>query len=417
MKTCAKAVVLGNGLSGKAAAQLLQAEAAKTLILDEKSSDFSNFKFQTSNFPAEIVVVSPGFPLDHPWIQELRKQDIPLISELELGWSRRKSRVAAVTGSNGKSTAVKWIADALNESGQLAVACGNYGVPLCEAVLAADPPDWLVVEVSSFQLETVRHFRPEVGVLLNILPNHLDRHGTLSAYRALKLRLFRNQAEGDIAIVPLEFATAVPGAKTFGAGGDYPYIDGRVGAVDLRGTLFESPVLGPCTGAAVVAACEACGLPASAVEASAKNFKPLPHRLEFVAEIGGVRFIDDSKATNLAALCAAVQTCGNRIHLIAGGRVKERNFSLAKDFLAERVLSIYLCGEASGLMQSAWGNTIQCVPCQTLEKAVREAWKRAERGDCVLLSPACTSFDRFADFNERGETFVRLVKGLKSGGC
>jgi len=416
MQTFAKTMVLGVGLSGKAAAELLRAEGTKTLVLDEKTSDFSDFKSQISNFQPDTAIVSPGFALDHPWIQELQKNGVPLLSELELGWLRRKSRVIAVTGSNGKSTGVKWIADALNAGGQTAVACGNYGFPVSTAVMQIPPPDWLVIEVSSFQLETVQKFRPDIGVLLNILPNHLDRHGSMEAYRALKLKLFARQTKDDVAIVPVEFANDVPGAKTFGAGGDYQYIEGRVGAVELAGTQFANDVLGAAA-AAVTAVCEACGLSPSAVETAARAFEPLPHRMEPVAEIDGIKFIDDSKATNLAAMCAAVQMCPGRIHLIAGGRSKEKDLSFAKDLLAERVSRLYLIGEASGMMQAAWGEAVDCTPCETVEKAVSAVWGCTGPGDTVLLSPACTSFDQFGDFNERGEVFAREVGKLKRKGC
>lgn len=412
-----RVLILGAGRSGRAADTLLCAEGIETRILDEKTPGLSDFRFQISDFHPDTAVVSPGFALTHPWVQDLQKSSVPLISELELGWSRRKSRTIAVTGSNGKSTVVKWIADTLNVSGQPAVACGNYGFPVSAAVMQSPPPDWLVIEVSSFQLETVREFRPDIGVLLNVLPNHLDRHGSMNTYRALKLKLFARQTKDDIAIVPVGFAGDVPGAATFGAGGDYPYADGRAGPADLRGTYFSNDVLGP-SAAAVAAVCEACGLPPSALEASARAFRPLPHRMETVAEAGGVRFIDDSKATNLAAMCAAVRMCSGpgRIHLIAGGRSKEADFSLAKDLLAQRVSRLYLIGEASGMMQAAWEDAVTCVPCGTLEKAVSAARGCIEPGDTVLLSPACTSFDQFRDFNERGEAFARAAGRLKPEG-
>lgn len=416
MNRIRKALILGCGRSGSAAEALLRAEGTDTLVLDEKASDFSNFKFQISSFQPTAAVVSPGFALTHPWVVELKACGIPLVSELELGWSRRKSRVIAVTGSNGKSTVVKWIADTLNANGQPAVACGNYGFPLSAAVMQTPAPEWLVIEVSSFQLETVHEFRPDIGVLLNVLPNHLDRHGSMEAYCALKLKLFARRTAGDVAIVPVEFAGDVPGAITFGPDGDVPCHDGWAGTVDVRGTYFGNDVLAPAA-AAVAAVCEACGLPPAAVEASARTFRPLPHRMETVAETGGVRFIDDSKATNLAAMCAALRMCPGRIHLIAGGRSKEHDVSFAKDLLAERVTRLYLIGEASGMMQAAWGDAVRCTLCGTVERAVSTAWKHAEPGDTVLLSPACASFDQFCDFHERGAVFAREAGRLKRKRC
>ncbi len=416
MHTFGKALVLGNGGSGRAAAALLRSENTEVLVADENSHDFSGFQVDVADFQPQVAVVSPGFSLNHPWLVELQRRGIALLSELELGWSRFGGRTLAVTGSNGKSTAVKWLAEALTLAGQPAVPCGNYGLPVSEAVMRPDPPDWLVIEISSFQLETVQRFRPDVGVLLNVLPNHLDRHGNLQAYRALKMRLFENCAGGDAVIVPMagkrepDFSD---GWKTFGTeeGADYRFADGKVGAVDLRGTCFDNEVLGAAA-AAVVAAGEACGVPPRVLEASARSFKPLPHRLQTVAQINGVRFIDDSKATNLAAMCAALRMVQGPVHLIAGGRAKETDLSFAKDLLAQRVAQLYLIGEASSAMHSAWADTVSCLSCGTLEKAVAAAWKQAGPGEPVLLSPGCTSFDQFCSFAERGEAFVRAVECL-----
>ncbi len=437
-----KAVILGGGGSGLAAAALLHSEGAQTLVLSEPDCGFSAFQAHLSSFKPQVAIVSPGFALTHAWIVELKRCGIPLLPELELGWSRFKGRTVAVTGSNGKSTVVKWLADALTQAGHPAVPCGNYGLPVSEAVMRPDQPDWLVIEVSSFQLETVQHFRPDVGVLLNVLPNHLDRHGNMDTYRNLKLRLFENMTAAGTAVLPFGFFQGLektreifpgigkktqftpplfPGRgilRTFGteAGAEYRFANGAVGPVDLSGTCFDNEVLGAAA-AAVVAAGGACGLSPQALEASARDFEPLPHRMQTVAEINGVRFIDDSKATNLAAMCAAVRMVKGPVHLIAGGRPKETDLSFAKDLLAQQVSRLYLIGEASGVMQSAWGDRVSCLPCGTLEKAVSAAWSQAKPGESVLLSPACTSFDQFRSFAERGEVFVRAVDSLMPDKC
>jgi len=442
-----KALILGCGRSGRAAEALLRSEGADVLVLDEAECDFSGFELQVSSFKPSVAVISPGFALDHPWVKGLTARGIALLSELELGWSRRHCPVIAVTGTNGKSTVVKWLADALTQAGQRAVPCGNYGLPLSAAVMLPEGPDWLVAEVSSFQLETVQEFCPDIGVLLNVLPNHLDRHGDMETYRALKLRLFENMTDAGIAIVPLQlFQTLEPdcvGARRFAAqgrhlfqgleksekivpgigkslrtfgveeGADVRFVDGHVGDVDLSGTYFDNEVLGAAA-AAGVAVGKACGLSVEALEQSARNFEPLPHRMQPVAEVGGVRFVDDSKATNLAAMCAALRMSRGRVHLIAGGRAKEKDFSFAKDLLAQRVFRLYLLGEASAEMQSAWKDDVECIPCRTLEKAVDAARDAAEPGDTVLLSPACTSFDQFGSFADRGDAFVREIGRLKN---
>ena len=474
MHTYEKALILGCGRSGRAAEALLRSEGAEVLVLDEADCDFSTFNFQISSFQPPVAIVSPGFSLEHPWVKDLAARRIPLLSELELGWSRRHCSVIAVTGSNGKSTVVKWIADALTQAGQTAIPCGNYGLPVSAAVMLPEVPDWLVVEVSSFQLETIHEFHPHIGVLLNVLPNHLDRHGDMETYRALKLRLFENLTESETAIVPFELfqtlETDCAGAQPFAAqgrhvfqtleksgeklpgigkptpacghpsgggdfmrvhsrsfagkpltfgteqGADYRFDGGRVGAFDFSGTYFDNEMLGGAA-AAVAAVAEACGLSVEVLEDSARNFEPLAHRMQTVAEVNGVRFVDDSKATNLAAMCAALRMSQGRVHLIAGGRAKENDFSFAKDLLAQRVSRLYLIGEASTAMQSVWETTVECVPCHELGKAVAAAWEAAGPGDTVLLSPACTSFDQFGSFAERGEVFAREVNRLAGRGA
>ncbi|HPR83907.1 MAG TPA: UDP-N-acetylmuramoyl-L-alanine--D-glutamate ligase, partial [Pontiellaceae bacterium] len=359
MHKYSKALVVGCGRSGRAAEALLRSEGASVVSICQEITP--DYRYEDLHFDPDVAVVSPGFSLKHPWIKDLIERGVPLLSELELGWSRRHCPIIAVTGSNGKSTVVKWIVDALAQAGQKAVPCGNYGFPVCGAVMLHDVPDWLVIEVSSFQLETVQEFRPDIGLLLNVLPNHLDRHGNMDTYRDLKLRLFENMTETDTAVVPSELALSIgkklpKHLKSFGTepGADFHYQAGRVGDINLSGTRFANEVLGA-AGAAVAAVCSACGIPPSAVEASARVFEPLPHRTALVAEIDGVKYVDDSKATNLVAMCAAVRMCSGKIHLIAGGRPKETDFSLAKDLLAQRVSHLYLIGEASGMMQAAWG--------------------------------------------------------------
>lgn len=413
------ALILGCGRSGRAAEALLRSEGTQAVSICQETTP--DYRYEDLGFDPDIAIVSPGFSLGHPWIVDLQKRGIPLLSELELGWSRRHCPVIAVTGSNGKSTVVKWIVDALALAGKRAVPCGNYGFPVSSAVMLPVVPDWLVIEVSSFQLETVDTFRPEVGVLLNVLPNHLDRHGDMETYRNLKLSLFGNMRETDTAVLPFagfsDLGKNLSNVwKTFGheAEADFRYLGGFVGAIDLRGTCFENDILGP-SAAAVAAVADACGLPEQVVRQSAVDFEPLEHRMQTVAEIGGVTFIDDSKATNLAAMCAAVKMCRGRVHLIAGGRSKEHDLSFAKDLLAQRVERLYLVGEASSAMQAAWDDAVECLPCGTLEQAVQAAWEQAEPGDTVLLSPACTSFDQFSSFGERGDCFSAAAQQLGRG--
>ncbi len=375
-----------------------------------------------------LVVASPGVPPSSPWIAAPAAASVPVIPEMELGWSRRgTARAVAITGSNGKSTAVKWLAESLTRAGLRVAIAGNYGPPVCDVVRGGAVPDWLVLEVSSFQLETSREFRPDVGVILNVQPNHLDRHGTFDAYLRAKMRLFANARPGDTRIVPFALHDTVgePTAGrriTFGAerGADYRFAAGDVHAggrvaATVRSTYFDNEILG-LAAAAVTAAAEACGAEGGAVAGAARAFEPLPHRLQTVAVSGGIRYVDDSKATSLASLMAALRMTPGPVRLIAGGRAKERDFSAVKDLLASRVEKVYLIGESAPGLETAWSATVPCEICGTLTAAVDAAHRDARPGDVVLLSPACTSFDQYGNFGERGDEFLCRVRALMSAG-
>jgi UDP-N-acetylmuramoylalanine--D-glutamate ligase len=431
MEKYATALILGYGRSGKAAERMLRAEGCETVVLTQETAGGPEV-FQTlEDRDFDVCIVSPGFGPSNPWICAVREAGIPLLSELELGWSRHRGKTVAVTGSNGKSTAVKWIFETLQLAGKKAAIGGNYGIPACEVVLDNPDLDWLVLEVSSFQLETIREFRADVAVVLNILPNHLDRHETMELYRSIKARIFGpSSSAGDACLVPVELRDRLQGDVagdrnwiTFGATpeSDYFFGNGKVFqglevVLDLSGTLFDSPILGSCSGAAVAAVADACGIPREAAERAARRFKPLPHRLETVGELAGVTYMDDSKATNLAAMAAALSACGNSIHLIAGGLPKESDYTFVKEILAERVRSIYVIGQASRAMYQAWSGVCPCVECGTLEEAFGAARNASAAGDTILLSPGCASFDQFRGFEERGERFAALFRNAVQAG-
>jgi len=421
------ALILGYGRSGKAASRLLRAEGTEVVVLTEASAGLRELIQALEETSFDVCIVSPGFALSHPWIGAVREAGVPLLSELELGWSRHRGKTVALTGSNGKSTAVKWICEMLQLAGLKAAIGGNYGIPACETVMDNPGLDWLVLEVSSFQLETVREFHAEVAVLLNVLPNHLNRHGTMEIYRRTKARIFGSSSLfGDVCLIPVDL---LPQLKedvgdternwtTFGATAEaaYFYQNGQVfhkaePIMDLSGTLFESPVLGGCTGAAVAAVAHACGVPYSTAAETARAFEPLPHRLQRVGETGGVAYVNDSKATNLAAMAVGLAACGKNIHLIAGGVPKESDYTFIKEILAERVRSIYLVGQVSRAMYQAWNGVCLCVECGTLETAFNSAQNAAKPGETILLSPGCASFDQFRGFEERGTCFMALFHG------
>lgn len=434
-------LVCGLGDSGCAAAEaLLDAGVRVTAVDRDAGAALAARTRRLADAGARVVlgagplpdgrfdrcVVSPGLAWDSPWLADLRARGVPLQSELEYGWTLRRSRTVAVTGSNGKSTAVKWLAETLAAGGHTALACGNYGRPMTAAARTEPPPEWLVAEVSSFQLETVTAFRPEVGVLLNVLPNHLDRHHDMAAYTALKARLFAQAGPDDVAIVPQALAADIrrlAGGRgrwlTFGGedGADYVFRGGRVlregkPAADLSGTVFDHPVLGV-NAAAVVAAVEACGLPGACAAAAARGFQTLPHRLQQLPSRRGVHFVNDSKATNLAALAAALRVLPGGVRLIAGGLSKETDFTPVLGLLRERARGVYLVGRAAEAMGAAWDRHVPCRLCKTLDVAVRQAWQDAQPGETILLSPACASYDQFRNYAERGECFINSVENIE----
>ena len=432
-----RAMVCGLGASGVAAARLLRAEGADVCAVDERDVPESRGRaatlealgcavaLGTSTPPAgdfAVAVASPGLPVDGAFLSAVRRRGIPLLSEMELGWSRFRGRTIAVTGSNGKSSVVKALAECLEASGQRAVPCGNYGLPVCQAVLDAPDAAWLVIEASSFQLETCAEFRPDVAVLMNVLPNHLDRHGTLEAYARLKARLFARQRAGDFALTPPEWRVRFrewSGGqgewRTFGteAACDFRFAPHRLAAggaagIDVAGAYFDNEVLGP-NAAALFGAALAAGVPAETVAAALRAFRPLPHRAEPVGEYGGVRYVNDSKATNLSALIASVRMQDRPVWLIAGGRPKETDFSAALPVLKARVRGALLIGEAAAAMAAAWRAAVPCEICGTLDRAVAAARRAAAPGETVLLAPACTSYDQFRAYGERGDAFRRLA--------
>ena len=313
MRSYRHALVLGLGGSGVAAAALLLSEGTAVTVIDRAQNDDlrgqarsleqkgARVFLNASVIPDatyELCVVSPGVPVTSPWIDEMKRRGVRVVSELEFGWSRARGRIAAITGSNGKSTAVKFFAESLRQAGLKAVPAGNYGPPVCKVVVDQPDAEWLVLEVSTFQLETVHVFRPDVGILLNIHPNHLDRHGDMATYTALKAKLFSTTFGKDACVVyePLmEKARTISGGKgrwlSFGdsRSADYRYENGKIfhgGRVvaDFTGTYFGNDILG-LAAAAVVAGIAAVGLDPECAVRAAKSFSPLPHRMQWVREI------------------------------------------------------------------------------------------------------------------------------------
>ena len=379
------ALVLGNGRSGRAAAELLRRGGAHVVVLDGDDA-----------WPGgawDMCVTSPGIPLDHPWQVAARAAGVKVISELQLGASRWKGRTLAVTGSKGKSSVVKLIADTLNLAGVPAVPCGNYGTPLCEVVNSRGDGvgAWAVVEVSSFQMETTDDFHPDAAAILNLQEDHLDRHGSVEAYHALKRKLLAGarQAFDESALKSLA-------------------LNGAASLALLRGSYFDNEVL-RVNGLLAVALLRVAGLDDAQIAAGFRAFEPLPHRMQLVAERGGVRYVDDSKATSLAALDAGVAMCGGPVRLIAGGLAKGDNPKSVIPRLRSTVKKVYLIGRCADQFLSAWREAVPCEACGTLDRAVEAARRDAVAGETVLLSPGAASFDQFDSYGVRGDAFASFV--------
>jgi UDP-N-acetylmuramoylalanine--D-glutamate ligase len=440
-----RVLILGLGVSGESAAEWLSKKGAEVVVVDRASSadlvershrlEKNGIKVVlgcADSFPFELdfdlCVVSPGVPVDSVWVRTILEKGIKAISELELGWRYLKCPLLAITGSNGKSTLVKLCADALSLSGLRIAIAGNYGIPLTRVVEKSENLDRVVAEVSSFQLELVDRFNADVAALLNLNPNHLDRHRNFETYLLTKLRIFGTGREhhSNVSVICEEYLgeaitrTGIStGWVTFGVSesSDYRYVDSKVkwkdGNIDLSGTMFDNSVMGM-TAACAVAAVRGCGVDASFVEKAGHEFKPLPHRMECVGEVNGIQFIDDSKATNLAAMAAGIKMCNRPVRLIAGGVLKEYDLFFVKNLLAQKVKKVYLIGSSQILMEKAWKEVVDCCCCDNMENAVRTAWSDACAGDVILLSPGCASFDQYRNFEERGEDFRVKVSKITS---
>ena len=360
-------LVLGKGASGTAAAAMFRAGGREVVFADG----------------CDLVVASPG---------------VRVISELQAGCEELRRlgwRLLAVTGSKGKSSVVKAVADGISMSGARAVACGNYGVPVCDVAKSGRPrgPAWAVVEVSSFMMETTS-LGPDAfaaAAVLNLQEDHLDRHGSAAAYHALKLRLLTMTGR------PRDFSAVDAGAARAEAGGLF------------AGSYFDSDVLAA-NGAAAAWLMREAGLDDAAIRRAFASFVPLPHRFQLVAEIDGVRYVDDSKATSIAALAAGVEMAGGNVRLIAGGLLKGDDPSVAASALTRRAKKVYLIGNGAEALAAAWRGAVDCEVCGTLERAVACAKRDAASGETVLLSPGAASFDQFKSFGERGDVFAGLVK-------
>jgi UDP-N-acetylmuramoylalanine--D-glutamate ligase len=373
---------------------------------------------------ASTVVKSPGVPHQAPVIAAARRQGLRVIGELEIGWRLLPYEFVVVTGSNGKTTTVEAIGHVHREAGRAVVVAGNVGTALTTLPGTLEPDAVIVCEASSFQLEDTELLAPEAAVLLNLAEDHLDRHGSFDAYRAAKLRAFVNQEPAAIAVAPSDLARDLPGEAmrvTFGNGGDMEYREGRLwwrreplmdaDEIRLRGAHNRENAM------ATAAVCLARGLPAAAVRDGLATFAGVAHRMEEIARVDDVLYVNDSKATNVASAVVAIESFpGRTVHAILGGRGKGSDYTPLERPLTEHAKAAYLIGETATELREALQDTgVPLQDCGDLGTAFAAATKAARPGDVVLLSPACASYDQYRSFEQRGDHFRSLVADLRGG--
>ena len=442
-----RVVVVGLARSGEAACRLLLKRGASVIGTDQRGKreldgDLDGLErdgvilelggHHTDRLlSADLIVVSPGVDLREPLFQRVRAAGIPLIGEVELAFRCSQATFLGVTGTNGKSTTATLLGAILKEAGLPSHVAGNIGTPLCEVAPGLSAGNLVVTELSSFQLETIERFRPHVGLLLNLAPDHLDRYDRVEDYYQAKARLFENQAPSDLAVVNADDPMVLDAARkavakrvafsrskrlTEGA-----YLDAdqlivalsgtreiicRWNEVRIQGVHNLENALAASLAAALV------GAPTKAIRRALVRFEGLEHRLEFVAEIGGVQYVNDSKGTNVGAVARSLESFTVPLVLIAGGKDKMSDFTPLAPLLRERVKRLILIGQAAGTLRAQLDGVCSMEEAASLNEAVQRAASVASPGEVVLLSPACASFDMFADFEERGRVFKEAVRRL-----
>jgi UDP-N-acetylmuramoylalanine--D-glutamate ligase len=442
-----RVLVVGLGRSGVASALFLKSRGARVTVSDSKTEDqlrneipvlldngiavetggHGDRTFQNQ----DLIVVSPGVPVDAPPLVQARAMGEPVIGEIELASEFLPGPIVAITGSNGKTTTTTLVGEILSRSGKKTLVGGNIGNPAISLVAKATPEAAIVLEVSSFQLETIHTFCPKVAVVLNVTPDHLDRHRTFQAYVDAKARIFENQQPEDFAVLNADDPTCVDlatrtRAQVFwfsrkrqmqqGTSVQHGQIVSRRGASDepvmpisevpLKGAHNVENIL------AAICAAQLMGCDVASIRAAVTAFKAVEHRLEFVAKVNGVDYYNDSKATNVDATIKALESFPGNIHLILGGKDKGSDYTLLNNLLRERVKCAYTIGAAADKIQSQIRGTTEIIPAGTIEAAIMRASASAIAGDIVLLAPACASFDQFQNYEHRGRIFKELVGNL-----
>jgi UDP-N-acetylmuramoylalanine--D-glutamate ligase len=442
-----KVLVVGLGKSGLAAALFLRRRGAQVTVSDVRSAEAL-----AKDIPAlleegisveagghglltfrrqDLIVVSPGVPLDTPELAQVKAFGLPVIGELELASRFLRGKILAITGSNGKTTTTALVGAILEESGVRTLVGGNIGVPVISLIDDSTDETWSVLEVSSFQLESTEQFHPSIAVILNITPDHLDRHGSFENYALAKERIFAAQNASDYVVLNADNPRAASAAVRSAARVHWFSIEHPVGEgawVEDGSVVFRAEKDGPVERVmslsgiplkgehnvenvlAAVCAARLAGAPADSVRRAVENFRAVEHRLEFVATINGVEFYNDSKATNVDATAKAIAAFSSGIHLILGGKDKNSDYTVLTGLLRARVRAIYTIGSAAAKIESQLRGVVSIHTCETLDKAVTAAAAAARPGEVVLLAPACSSFDQFENYEHRGRVFKELVE-------
>jgi UDP-N-acetylmuramoylalanine--D-glutamate ligase len=407
-------LVVGLARSGAAAMRLLAEHGVATGVYSgapAEARDLPNAHLRGDGLElldgVRTVVKSPGVPREAPVIAAALGRGLEVTGELELAWRLLPNDFVAVTGTNGKTTTAELIGAIHRTAGLPVAVAGNVGTPLASLVGRIEDEATVVAEASSFQLEDSSAFAPDVAVLLNLAPDHLDRHHTLDAYRAAKLRIFANQTPDQVAVVPP--GIEIPGAAERVEFGEHS-LDG-IDAIRLRGSHNRE------NAAAAAAAARARGIPEDAIRETLRTFAGVPHRLEEVAVRDGVTYVNDSKATNVASATVALRSFEGGVHAILGGSLKGESFAELAAPVRERCAAVYLIGEAAGRLEEELGGVAPTTVSGDLERAVADARAAARPGDTILLAPATASYDQYEDYEARGDHFRELANaGARPGG-